>query len=696
MPNDNDTAGDLSAPEWEGSAAGRAAAARNRHILDSAVDYAIISTGLDGRITSWNEGAHRILGWREQEMLGQHVRRIFMPEDAAAGAPEAEMDNALRLGHAPDERWHRRASGERFWASGELAPLRNGREVIGFVKILRDRTEQKRTDDDLKFLARASAELSALVDPQSTLDKLAYLAVPNFADWCAIDLLEEGGVLRRVAVAHVDPKKVALARELDQRYPADPAEEYGVWQVIRNREPVLVSDITGESLAQRAQDADHLAIIRELGLRSYIGVPLAAHGKILGAVTFVTAESGRLYTPRDLALAEDLARRAAVAIENAYLYRTLKDTDRSKDVFLATLAHELRNPLAALSNGLAILELAPNDRTRLQQATRLMSRQLGQLTRLVDDLLDISRITNGKIELKKELISVSDILADAIETCRPQIDASRHTLTVALPEAPTPMRADPTRLAQVFANLLTNAAKYTNPGGRIDVSLDAAPEAYMVRIKDNGIGIAPDMQKRIFSMFAQVSHPLERNQGGLGIGLSLVRGLVKMHGGRVEARSAGLGKGSEFMVSLPHEQNVQASAPAPAPGRADDASPLMGRAARRILVVDDNIDAATTLAEILRMLGNEVSVVHDGLSAVSAASVMRPDVVLLDIGLPGIDGYEAARRIRGTPAGRSVILIALTGWGQPQDVAQARAAGFDRHWVKPVTLAKLKELSQVR
>lgn len=663
-----------------------------RQIVQSAVDYAIVGSDVQARVTSWNEGARRIMGWTEAEMLGQTLHVFFAPEDVAGGAVELEMATARNHGRAMDERWHLRKGGERFWASGELMPLKDEAGALaGYVKILRDRTDERRQQRDLTFLAEASAELASLSDYQATLDKIAHLAVPRFADWCAVDIVGEGGSLQRVAVAHADPAKEQVARDLHRRFLPGPdwMKGAGPWHVLRTGQIERAEELTDEMLARTIVNADYLAALRSLGMRSYLGVPLAVRGKTLGVVSFVTAESRRRYTAQDEALALDLARRAAVAIENANLLRALQESDRAKDVFLATLAHELRNPLAPVWNGLSIIKRAPDDADRVQQVADMIERQVGQLARLVDDLLDVSRITTGKIELKKQPTDLAVILHSAIETSRPHMEAAGHKLAVSLPDEPAHIEADPVRLAQVFSNLLNNAAKYTRPGGNIDLIVEARPAHMVVRVRDNGAGIPPDMLGKVFSLFTQVTHPAERAQGGLGIGLSLVEGLVRLHGGTVEARSEGLGKGSEFIVCLPRSR--------PATGRGEPSAPQPRASeevrARRVLIVDDNRDAANTLAELLQMLGSEVAVAHDGLAAVARVAQFAPDVVLLDIGLPDINGYEVARRVRGLEKVRQPRLIALTGWGQEQDKQLAAQAGFDDHWTKPVDPGRLQQLA---
>jgi PAS domain S-box-containing protein len=557
-----------------------------------------------------------------------------------------------------------------------------------------DITRQKRVENDFRFLAEASAELARLSDYQSTLDRIAHLAVPHFADWCLVDLLSESGSLERVAVAHVDPAKEHLVRHIQRRFPPNPGRILGAgpWNVLKTGQPEMAAEISDDLLERLVPDPEYLALLRTLGLRSHMAVPLASRGRTLGVITFIAAESLRRYTPDDLVPADNLANRAAVAIENAMLLRAMRESDRAKDVFLATLAHELRNPLAPLSNSLAIIKRAPHDAARVEQVAPVIERQVAHLTRLVDDLLDVSRISTGKIELKKEPANLVSILRGAIETSRPHIQAGRHKLSVQFPDEPTELDADPVRLAQVFSNLLNNAAKYTRPGGHIELMVQAEPERFVVRVRDNGAGIAPEMLKNVFSLFMQAAHPAERSQGGLGIGLSLVEGLVRLHGGSVEARSEGPQKGSEFIVYLPRtprtSRAITHGGERGATGQANSAH------ARRILVVDDNRDAAETLAELLTMLGNEVAVALDGTSAVDRVRQFGPDVVLLDIGLPDVNGYEVARRVRRLEGLRQPRLIALTGWGQQQDKRLAVEAGFDQHWTKPVDIARLQALSR--
>ena len=356
----------------------------------------------------------------------------------------------------------------------------------------------------------------------------------------------------------------------------------------------------------------------------------------------------------------------------------LREADRRKDEFLATLAHELRNPLAPLRTGLQLLNLAPGEPSE-RSVREMMQRQLAQMVRLIDDLLDVSRISRGKIELRKERMELASILQAAVETSRPQIDARTHELLMHLPDEPVFLDADPVRLSQVFSNLLDNAAKYTEPGGRIEVNARLDRGEVVVCVKDTGIGIARENMPKLFELFSQVRGAGAHSQGGLGIGLSLVKGLVRMHGGSVTVQSDGPGSGTEFMVRLP-------AAEEPEPARVEPPAqvPAAASGGRRILVVDDNRDAASSLTMLLELLGNKVRCAYDGEDAVHAAAEFRPDASLLDIGLPRMNGYEACRRIRAQRPGKDIPIIAITGWGQDEDRRRSREAGFDRHLTKPV------------
>jgi signal transduction histidine kinase/ActR/RegA family two-component response regulator len=374
--------------------------------------------------------------------------------------------------------------------------------------------------------------------------------------------------------------------------------------------------------------------------------------------------------------------------QRKHFERTLSEQDQRKDEFLATLAHELRNPLAPLRTGLQVLRLSQNAETAAR-TLQMMERQLGQMTRLIDDLLDVSRISSGKIVLRLERIALNAVLETAVEAARPLIDEAGHALTIELPNEPLWLHADPTRMAQMLANLLTNSAKYTPQGGSIVLSARRQDDGVVISVADNGLGIPADMMGRVFDMFTQVNQTMDRAQGGLGIGLALVKRLAEMHGGSIEVHSDGVNMGSTFSMRFPL---AEGSAPAPAPAPELLTSSAVPTPGRRVLVVDDNEDAAETLAMLLSLSGYETRTAFDGPDALSAAKQFQPHVVFLDIGLPGMSGYEVARRLRGVAGLEAARLIALTGWGTEDDQRKSRDAGFDAHLTKPVEPSAVDEV----
>jgi signal transduction histidine kinase/ActR/RegA family two-component response regulator len=411
-------------------------------------------------------------------------------------------------------------------------------------------------------------------------------------------------------------------------------------------------------------------------------LPLAARGRAM-AVLGIAMTGPRKLDHDALTLAGDLAVRAAAAIDNALLYRQIQESDQRKNEFLAMLAHELRNPLAPIANAVHVLK-ASGESERVAWARDVIGRQLKQLTRLVDDLLDLSRITRGKIELKMETLDAADIVHAAVETCRPLVDAQRHALTMTLPHERVGIRGDFARMAQVLGNLINNAAKYTDPGGRLEVAIVREGRDAVFRVRDSGMGIPAGALGTVFEPFTQLERTLDRAQGGLGIGLTLVRRLVEMQGGSVAAHSAGHGQGSEFTVRLPAAElapRVDTSASA-----ANAATGDGSEGAKTVLVVDDNPDVAESTAILLRVAGYDVRVALDGKAALAAVGTMAPHAVLLDIGLPGMDGYQVAARMREMPALARTLIVAVSGYGADEHQARSRQAGVDHHLVKPIDL----------
>lgn len=534
----------------------------------------------------------------------------------------------------------------------------------------------------LRFVADASRSLAMLVDPVTTLQRMASLATPVFADWCAVHIPDEQTHLRQIALAHSDPEKLGLAEQLNRRYPPDPKATTGVSQVMRSGVSEWAADITHNMLEQVAKDDEHLRLLKTLDLKSYICVPIKIKERVLGVITFVRSETSSRYTIEDCEVAEDLAYRTAIAMENERLYEELRDEHRRKDEFLAMLAHELRNPLAPISAGLEVMALQGIE----PQSVELMQEQVRHLVRLVDDLLDVSRIMRGHIQLRKEPVDVVKVTHHAVEIVRPFLDSRRQILEVTVPPEPMMMHADPVRLTQVVINLLNNAAKYTPPGGHVWLTIVKKDNELELMVRDDGTGIDASLLPRVFDLFTQADRSLERSQGGLGIGLTVVRNLIELHGGSVNAASQGIGKGSSFTVHLPLLPTVAPEQPKPTEG---DSS--MNQL--KILVVDDHIAAAQMLALLLDKLGgHQVQIVHDGTAGLEAAQSAPPEIILLDIGLPHINGYEVAEQLRKNPKLNDTLIVALTGYGADEDRKRSQEAGFDMHLVKPPSLNDLRRV----
>jgi PAS domain S-box-containing protein len=932
---------------------------RYRRILDTAHE-GIWMVNATGETEYVNHRMAEILGYSIEEMLGRPLRD-FMDADSRKEAERSWERRRQGIKEQHDIRF-RRKDGSDLWALVSTSPTYDAHgQFQGALALITDITQRKRAEESLRFIVDASQVLASSLDYESTLRSVARLAVPALADWCAVNTLEDDGTVRLLAVVHSDPAKEQQASALLRRYPPDDADAGGLMQVIRSGRPELYPELPDELLAKGARDPEHLELLRGLKMQSALIVPMRARGRTLGAITLVSAESGRHYEQADLTLAEALARRATLAVDNALLYREaqkeiaereqveldlrdseerlrlalvagrmgvwdwnvrtnavqwseslepmhglapgtfggtfeaflalihpddrdraaqavrralqdkseytvefrnvwpdgsihwiagrgrafcdaagqvarmigvgldvtehkraeeylrnqqrwlesvldlmptptlfvepgtgrvtfankaanlmaggefpkgkpaeeyhtvyhctdtqgrripddqmpgarvargerldrfemdwqlpagtrslllygatippgygqpalgviefqditqlkqieaeLRRSNKAKDEFLAMLGHELRNPLAPLLNALHIIRKYGAVNEPAEQARELAERQVRHLTRLVDDLLDVARITRGKIQLRKETLDLATVVARAIETSRPLIEARRHELTISLPDTPVRLLADATRVEQVLANLLNNAAKYTEEGGHIWLTAGREGGEAVMRVRDTGIGLPAEMLLRIFDPFVQAERSLARSEGGLGIGLTLVHSLVELHDGRVQVASEGPGLGSEFVVYLPAAPDI-VDEPA---GRGPKGSPGNGHPLR-VLAVDDNLDAAKTLGLLLQASGHEVRLAHDGPHALEAVTEFQPQVVLLDIGLPRMDGFEVARRLRLLPGGDQIFLVALTGYGQEEDRQRSHEAGFNQHLVKPVEPEELEKL----
>jgi PAS domain S-box-containing protein len=621
----------------------------------SSIGDAVVTTDVDGRVTYLNPVAESLTGWQQYEAQGQPLAKVFRIVNEETRAPvESPAIKALREGVVVGLANHTvliRKDGRESSIDDSAAPIRNEHgKVSGCVLIFRDVTAQRRTEQDRTAQLLTARLLASIVE--SSDDAIISKSLDGvIRSWNA--------AAQRLFGYTADE---AIGRHISLVIPPERIAE----------EDHIIANL------RAGQRIDHFETVRQRrdGGRLFVSLTVSPikddTGTVVGASKIV-----RDITDRKR-LEDDLRQLAA----------SLSEADRRKDEFLATLAHELRNPLAPLCNMLEVMKRADVDGETLERARETMERQLAQLVRLVDDLLDLNRITYNRLELRQSPVALSSVIQQAVETSRPHADAAGHELVISLPKEPLYTYADPARLAQVFDNLLNNSCKYTDPGGTIWVTAEQQGDDVVVSVRDTGSGIPHDKLDRIFEMFSQVDRSPERSQGGLGIGLTLVKQLVEMHGGSIEAKSAGVGQGSEFVVRLPLLSGVTEPEPA-----APDEPPAARE--RRILIVDDNSDAAVSLALLLKISGNDTYTAHDGLEALDAFDRYRPEVMLLDIGLPKMNGHDVCRRIRERPGGADVVIIALTGWGQDSDRRKSQDAGFDGHLVKPVDYDALMVLLSV-
>ena len=622
---------------------------RLRLLVDSVDDYAIFLLDPRGNVATWNIGAQRIKGYRADEIIGRHFSTFYPAEDVAAGKCERELEVASTVGKFEEEGWRVRKDGTMFWASVVLTAVRDetGR-LTGFGKVTRDLTERRASEEALRGKERELREL-----------------IESIRDY-AIFRLDPGG---HVASWNPGAERIKgyTAEEIIGRHfsvfyaPED--TETGKWQ----------RELADAARIGRFEDEGWR--VRKDGSRFWANVIVSAVRNESGALVGFSKVTRDL-TERKRMEAEQTARMAA------------EQASRTKDEFLAILGHELRNPLAPIVTALQLLRERYGEQSAHE--LRVIDRQIKHMVRLVEDLLDVSRISQGKIRMAHAPTDVSELLHRAIEVVSPLLEQRMHQLELIAP-AHAHVMGDEQRLVQAFANLLTNAAKYTAPRGQIRVELRLGVDEVIVEVVDNGMGMSPELVARAFDLFVQGSQTSERARGGLGIGLSLVRSIVSMHGGQIEAESAGEGLGSTFRVRLPRQAiSAAAAAPAPTPRPAERVARR-----RRILFVDDNEDALELGALTLQRAGHEVITAIDGPQALEKVATSAPELAILDLGLPVMDGFELARILR-EKFGPSLKLVALSGYGQPNDRERTQAAGFDRHLVKPTegteVLAVIDEL----
>jgi signal transduction histidine kinase/ActR/RegA family two-component response regulator len=584
-------------------------------------------------------------------------------------------------------------------ALGNLAAV-----AISTAELYEDQLRQKerveRAHQRASFLAEASIALGSSLDYEDTLKRVAQLAVPDIADWCAVDIVDTEGGIKRLGVAHVDPAKVEFARSFRERYPEDPNAPQSIASVIRTGQPAMMPSIPDHLLVAAARDEEHLRALRELGLTSFIAVPLVANGRTLGAMTFVTAESGRSYGEEDLKFAQAVAERAALAVDNARAYSEARAANRAKDEFLAILSHELRTPINAIMGWAQMLQHGVVDQARVAQAVDAIVRNAAAQGRLIEDLLDLSRITSGKLRLDVEVVDLGSIVSAAIAAVEPAALAKGIRLQTVVDDGSGRVYGDRQRLQQAVWNLLSNAVKFTPRGGRAQVHVMRVNSHVEVVVSDTGEGIPGEALPYIFDRFRQGDSTTTRQHTGLGLGLAIARHIVELHGGTIEASSDGPGTGATFRMKLPLSvARTSLGEPVPAAHPAVptittgtlDIAALPDLAGMRILIVEDDHDAREMVAYLLRQRHAEVTVATSVEEALGELDACVPDVLLSDIEMPGRDGYELIRAVRARPpeGGGSVPAAALTAYSRPQDRAQSMLAGYDAHLSKPVDLAEL-------
>ncbi len=668
----------------------RASEARKSAVVRTALD-SIVTIDHEGKIVDFNPAAELMFGYRRDEVIGREMGEVIVPpglrERHRQGMQRYLSTGEQRVLNRQLELTAMRSDGSEFPVELAITAIGDAAQPM-FTGYLRDISKRKQADDALRA---AQSELELRVQQRTA----ELIEASGFAQ-ALLESLQTGivacnaqGVLTLFNQAtrefHGLPQEPLPADQWAQHYDLYAAD--GVTP-LRTEEIPLFRALAGEQV----RDVEMVIAPKHGKARTVCASGQSFYdgsGKHLGAVV-------SMHDITDAKVAAAALREAHADLERRVAARTaeldaansaLQRADRRKDEFLATLAHELRNPLAPLRNGLQVMRLAGAAPDVVERARGMMERQLTQIIRLVDDLLDVNRISRGTFMLRIERANLADIVHHALETCAPPIEEKQHRLTVSMPPVPVYVDADSARLSQAICNLLVNAAKYTPSGGDIQVEMHRAGGDAVIAIKDSGVGIPAELLGEVFEMFTQVDRSLETSQGGLGIGLSIVRRLVEMHGGSVEARSAGVGKGSEFIVRIPvavvQAQDFE---------RINSAAPAAPSSGRRILIADDNEDAVESLALMLNMMGNETRTAPDGLAALQVGESFAPEIVLLDIGMPKLNGYDAARRIRALPWGARLVLVALTGRSQDEDRRRSHEAGFDFHLVKPIEPAALEKL----
>jgi PAS domain S-box-containing protein len=643
------------------------------------------------RFIAINEALAEINGASRDHHLGKSVLELFGQSDPAVvevidqiyatGEPFISPSLPVNIPGRDDRR-------PGYYNVHYLPTVDSKQQIEGLLAYVVDVTERVKLERAQRFLAESSAVLASSLDYQTTLEQVAQLTVPELADWCTVHIVEEKGAVDQIAVAHVDPAKLAWAYQIRDQYPLDRQAERGAALTLRTGQSDLIPEIPDELLVHAAKDPEHLEILRQVGFSSVMTVPLRSQDRIIGVISFIAAESGRRYTAADLQLAEELAHRASLAIENAQLYQAAQRdrtkaeaANRIKDEFLAVLSHELRSPLNPILGWTRILRSRQLDAAKTDQALETIERNAKLQSQLIEDLLDVSRILQGKLTLAVAPVNLVTTLEAAAETVRLAAEAKRISIQTTLKAIAGQVLGDTNRLQQVLWNLLSNAVKFTPAGGEVAITLEKADAYAQIQVRDTGKGIHPDFLPHVFDYFRQEDSTTTRQFGGLGLGLAIVRQLTELHGGLVWADSPGLGLGATFTVLLPLNLEGQDQPSAAEPVK--KATDLTGL---RVLVVDDEADMRELASFVLTQAGAEVATATSAMQVLSQLNHSVPDLLLCDIGMPEMDGYALIQQIRKRrhDQGGNLPAIALTAYAGEINQQQALAAGFQLHLTKPI------------
>lgn len=664
--------------EWKRAEAAAASEAAFRRAIESSMLAGVAVVDMEGRQTYVNRAFAAMVGWEEAELIERTPPFPYWP-------PEEEENIAAALGKVlagkPDpagyELRFRRRDERRFDALVLISPFEQPGATPGFLASVYDITERKNAERAAQFLAEAGAIFNRSLDYEETLRAISTLVVPRFTDWCFVDLVEADGGFRRIAVAHPGrPEDEELAARLRSSY-ASKNVVYGASDTVARGTTYTLNDVPEELLKAVGRDDDHRNVLLAMGIRCFVSVPMTSQGRTFGVITFLGTGHRSGFEPHDVALAEELARRAALAVDNARLYRSAQEANRAKDEFLANLSHELRTPMTAILGWAHLLQLGDLEPDQVDLGLRTI-RQSGEAqAKLIDDLLDVSRIVTGKLHLSPVPVDLTATLQNAVAAIRPAAEAKKQRLEIQLSGGPVTVLGDASRLQQVFWNLLSNAVKFTPAGGVVRlIAAESGPDV-AVTVQDSGEGIAAEFLPLVFERFRQAATP-QRGRTGLGLGLAIAKELIELHGGSITASSAGFGRGATFTVSLP-----QLSGDRVAPARAERSSPRHDRLrAVRVLLVEDDSSTRTLLATILSSFGADVADAASAVDAEAALLSFDPQVLVTDIEMPGNDGIVLLQTLRSRHS--TLPAIAVSGHADDGSRARVAAAGFNGFIAKPL------------